>query len=60
MIGVLRKYSPKFLFATDDKRIAEAVEAFGGKCVMTSELHRSGFSDRCLEGIHPNQALMPT
>ena len=39
---------PEVLVATDDKRIAEAVEAFGGKCVMTSELHRSG-TDRCLE-----------
>ena len=41
---------PEVLVATDDKRIAEAVEAFGGKCVMTSELHRSG-TDRCLEAF---------
>lgn len=34
--------------ATDDERIARAVEAFGGNAVMTSASHRSG-TDRCLE-----------
>lgn len=34
--------------ATDDVRIAEAVEAFGGKVVMTSTTHKSG-TDRCHE-----------
>ena len=34
--------------ATDDDRIRLAVEAFGGKAVMTSAEHRSG-TDRCLE-----------
>jgi 3-deoxy-manno-octulosonate cytidylyltransferase (CMP-KDO synthetase) len=34
--------------ATDDNRIAEAVKAFGGNVVMTSEKHRSG-TDRCCE-----------
>lgn len=34
--------------ATDDIRIARAVEAFGGKAVMTSPNHRSG-TDRCQE-----------
>lgn len=34
--------------ATDDSRIAEAVEAFGGRAVMTSASHRSG-TDRCRE-----------
>jgi len=34
--------------ATDDDRIFKAVEAFGGKVVMTSENHKSG-TDRCLE-----------
>lgn len=34
--------------ATDDKRIAQAVESFGGKVVMTSPDHRSG-TDRCAE-----------
>lgn len=34
--------------ATDDRRIYEAVEAFGGKAVMTSPDHRSG-TDRCRE-----------
>ncbi len=34
--------------ATDDERILSAVEAFGGRAIMTSELHRSG-TDRCYE-----------
>jgi 3-deoxy-manno-octulosonate cytidylyltransferase (CMP-KDO synthetase) len=34
--------------ATDDERIREAVLAFGGQVVMTSDKHRSG-TDRCLE-----------
>ena len=34
--------------ATDDERIMDAVEAFGGKAVMTSTSHRSG-TDRCYE-----------
>ena len=34
--------------ATDDVRIAEAVKAFGGNVVMTSENHKSG-TDRCFE-----------
>lgn len=39
---------PEVAVATDDSRITEAVEAFGGRAVMTSEAHRSG-TDRCLE-----------
>lgn len=34
--------------AADDERIARAVQAFGGQCVMTSPEHRSG-TDRCRE-----------
>lgn len=34
--------------ATDDERIRQAVMAFGGQVVMTSDKHRSG-TDRCLE-----------
>lgn len=34
--------------ATDDERIYEAVEAFGGKVVMTRSDHKCG-TDRCLE-----------
>jgi 3-deoxy-manno-octulosonate cytidylyltransferase (CMP-KDO synthetase) len=34
--------------ATDDERIYEAVEAFGGRVVMTSTNHKSG-TDRCWE-----------
>lgn len=37
--------------ATDDERIKEAVLAFGGDVVMTSENHQSG-TDRCLEAVN--------
>lgn len=37
--------------ATDDKRIYDVVEAFGGKVVMTSTEHRTG-TDRCLEAYN--------
>lgn len=36
--------------ATDDQRIFDAVEAFGGKVVMTSTSHNSG-TDRCREAV---------
>lgn len=36
--------------ATDDTRIAEEVERFGGKAIMTSTEHRSG-TDRCAEAL---------
>jgi len=36
--------------ATDDQRIFEAVQHFGGKAVMTSDKHRSG-TDRCFEAL---------
>ena len=36
--------------ATDDERIAEAVAAFGGRAMMTSDSHRSG-TDRCGEVV---------
>ncbi len=36
--------------ATDDERIAAAVESFGGKAVMTSASHKSG-TDRCYEAF---------
>ena len=39
--------------ATDDDRIMAAVEAFGGKAVMTSTEHRSG-TDRCQEAYLKN------
>jgi len=40
--------------ATDDKRIEDAVKAFGGKVVMTSDLHNSG-TNRCLEALNTIQ-----
>jgi len=36
--------------ATDDQRIVDAVEAFGGKAVMTSKDHTTG-TNRCLEAL---------
>ena len=36
--------------ATDDERIAKAVEGFGGRAVMTASSHRSG-TDRCGEVV---------
>ncbi len=36
--------------ATDDQRIFRAVEAFGGRVVMTSERHKTG-TDRCYEAL---------
>ncbi len=36
--------------ATDDERIAAAVESFGGKAVLTSTAHKSG-TDRCYEAF---------
>ena len=36
--------------ATDDKRIYEAVMAFGGNAIMTSPDHISG-TDRCSEAV---------
>ena len=36
------------LVATDDQRIFEHVQSFGGKAVMTGEHHQSG-TDRCFE-----------
>lgn len=37
--------------ATDDQRIFDAVLAFGGKAVMTSDQHKSG-TDRCFEAYN--------
>lgn len=37
--------------ATDDERIYDVVQGFGGKVVMTSALHQSG-TDRCAEAIN--------
>lgn len=42
--------------ATDDERIYSAVEAFGGKAIMTSGSHRSG-TDRCREAYEKSGIL---
>lgn len=42
--------------ATDDSRIEEAVQAFGGQVIMTSAGHRSG-TDRCAEALDTAERL---
>lgn len=42
--------------ATDDQRIEQAVKAFGGQVVMTSDAHRSG-TDRCAEALDKVETL---
>jgi 3-deoxy-manno-octulosonate cytidylyltransferase (CMP-KDO synthetase) len=43
------------LVATDDQRIIDAVEAFGGKAVMTSNDHQTG-TDRIAEAVQDVEA----
>ncbi|MFA7357671.1 MAG: 3-deoxy-manno-octulosonate cytidylyltransferase [Bacteroidales bacterium] len=43
-----RPWVDDLFVCTDDERIFSAVEAFGGKVIMTSSAHRSG-TDRCAE-----------
>jgi 3-deoxy-manno-octulosonate cytidylyltransferase (CMP-KDO synthetase) len=38
------------IVATDDERIADAVNTFGGKVVMTSDQHQNG-TERCAEAV---------
>ncbi len=45
-----KKAIENVVVATDDKRIYDAVEAFGGKVLLTSDKHRSG-TDRCFEAL---------
>lgn len=45
-----QKSLEQVVVATDDERILQAVQAFGGMAVMTSESHRSG-TDRCREAL---------
>jgi 3-deoxy-manno-octulosonate cytidylyltransferase (CMP-KDO synthetase) len=42
--------------ATDDNRIFNAVESFGGNVMMTSQSHRSG-TDRCIEIVEKFNAM---
>lgn len=45
-----RRHFDRVVVATDDRRIAKAVEAFGGEWVMTSAEHRCG-TERCAEAV---------
>ncbi|MCF7792210.1 MAG: 3-deoxy-manno-octulosonate cytidylyltransferase [Victivallales bacterium] len=50
-----RTIADKVVVATDDKRIMETVEGFGGNCVMTSTEHFSG-TDRVWEAVRREDA----
>ncbi len=45
-----RRALDEVVVATDDERIAQAVQSFGGSCVMTRNDHKSG-TDRCMEAL---------
>jgi 3-deoxy-manno-octulosonate cytidylyltransferase (CMP-KDO synthetase) len=51
-----RKVFEDVWVATDDQRILEEVEKFGGKAVLTMKKHRSG-TDRCSEAIDKIESL---
>ena len=44
--------------ATDDERIVQHVESFGGQAIMTSSCHVSG-TDRCLEALDYINSIYP-
>ena len=46
----------RVVVATEDKRIVEAVHAFGGEALMTSKNHKSG-TDRCGEAIQKIEGI---
>ncbi len=46
----VREVISEVYVCTDDQRIYNAVQSFGGKAVMTSVNHRSG-TDRCYEAF---------
>lgn len=48
--GAVKAVVEDVVVATDDVRIAEEVERFGGCAIMTSEAHHSG-TDRCAEAL---------
>ncbi len=51
-----KKVFSEVYIATDDKRICEEVQKFGGKAVMTKKKHKSG-TDRCAEAIDKIELL---
>jgi 3-deoxy-manno-octulosonate cytidylyltransferase (CMP-KDO synthetase) len=48
--AVKAKKLTRVVVATDDTRIFDHVEAFGGTAIMTSDTHQSG-TDRCFEAL---------
>jgi 3-deoxy-manno-octulosonate cytidylyltransferase (CMP-KDO synthetase) len=44
------QFFDRVVVATDDRRIADVVEAFGGEALMTSNKHRCG-TERCAEAL---------
>lgn len=49
---------PQLVVATDDSRIKEAVEGFGGTAVMTSSHHETG-TERCAEALELFRQMHP-
>lgn len=49
----------RIIIATEDERIREVVEKFGGECIITSELHKSG-TDRVAEvaNLYPEYEIV--
>ena len=52
----VREVYPECCVATDDDRIKNVVEGFGGEAIMTSSEHRSG-TDRCREALERYEQL---
>lgn len=46
----VEKYIPDVYVATDDQRIYDCVQDFGGKAILTANTHQSG-TDRCAEAL---------
>jgi 3-deoxy-manno-octulosonate cytidylyltransferase (CMP-KDO synthetase) len=53
-----RAVFPQLVVATDDARIKDVVEGFGGKALMTSADHKTG-TERCAEALEIFQQRQP-
>ena len=53
--AALAALADEVLVATDDERVVQAVESFGGRAVLTSAEHRSG-TDRVAEAARDSDA----